>query len=188
MWKPGGAGAAIKSWRWFGGSGGSEICGVMHGDDLSVTVEKWETSQSKLSALRLKPGPGFPKAVIEVALVYRDRFYEMTLREGVWSLVNDGEPTIVPFTHEKLQPLTYGYNYSSIQAPPEARLREVIPLLQARVLGSDNITPHIPERPLPANQLQLLIAAPAPPGFHMQGQGFGHENGVVLYVQDIFQP
>ena len=162
--------------------------GVMQGDDLGVRVEKWESSQSKLSSLQLKPGPGFPKDAFEVAVVYRDRFYRMTPQDRVWRLVNDGEPMIVPFIREKLQPLTYSYNYSSTQAPPEALLREVIPLLQARVLGSDNITPHIPERPLPANQLQLLIAAPGPPGFQMQGKGFGHENGVVLYVQDIFQP
>jgi hypothetical protein len=50
------------------------------------------------------------------------------------------------------------------------------------------VNTQFPERPLAPNQLRLLVAAPAPAGFHMQGQGFGHENGVVLYVQDIFQP
>jgi hypothetical protein len=64
----------------------------------------------------------------------------------------------------------------------------MVPLLQARALGAQAVNTQFPERPLAPNQLRLLVAAPAPAGFHMQGQGFGHENGVVLYVQDIFQP
>ena len=91
------------------------------------------------------------------------------------------------FNRDKLQQLTY-VNFGRDETQPAVRLREMIPLLQARALGLNVITPHLPEPTLPANRLQLLIAAPAPPSFHMQGQGFAHENGVVLYVQDVFQP
>ena len=162
--------------------------GVMQGDDFGVTVEKWETGQAQLSALRLKPGPGFPKDAFEVAVVDRDRFYKLKLNKGAWELDGTSESLDEFFKRDKLQQLTYGYNYNNDSTTPAARLREVLPLLQARALGVGEITPQIPERPLPDNQLRLLIAAPAPPGFQMQGQGFGHENGVVLYVQDIFQP
>ena len=162
---------------------------VMQGDDLGVTVEKWEVNRTVLSTLKLKPGPGFPKEAFNVAALYRDRVYKLKLHEGAWELDGTGEILSAVFSREKLQPLTYGFNYygNNTTAPPD-RLREVLPLLQARALGEGDITPQISERPIPKNLLRLLIAAPAPPSFHMQGQGFGHENGVVLYVQDIFQP
>ena len=162
----------------------------MQGDDTTVTVEKWEIVQGEvLTALRLKPGPAFPKEVFDMVAVYRDLVYTLKLRGAVWEVEGHGLTLNDLFNREKLQPLTYGFvNFSNDAATPAARLREVIPLLQARALGTAAIVPHIPERPLPSNQLRLLIAAPAPPGFHMQGKGFAHENGVVLYVQDVFQP
>ena len=171
--------------------------GVMQGDDLGVavdnlgaTAEKWDLSEPKLKALRIKPGPGFPKDAFEVAVVYRDSLYKLKVRDGFWEVADSGESFHAVFSREKLQSLTYDFNHygSDDTTTPAVRLRQVIPLLQARALGAEAITPHLPERPLADNQLRLLVAAPAPAGFHMQGQGFGHENGVVLYVQDLFQP
>ena len=162
--------------------------GVMQGDDLGVTVEKWESGQSKLTALRLKPVPGFPKDVIEIAALHRDRIYALKPQNGVWELANSGVVLATSFDDDKLRQLTYNAHYGNDTATPAARLRQSLPLLQARAFGTGQITPHIPERTLPANQVRLFIAAPAPPGFHMQGKGFGHENGAVLYVQDVFQP
>ena len=164
--------------------------GVMQGDDLGVVVEKLEYGALKLNTLRLRPGPDFPKDVISVSVVYREKIYPLKLEHGGWNLANSGELLHDTFSREKLQPFTYDFsNYdSNNNTTPAARLRQVIPLLQARALGAEAITPHIPDRPLPDHQLRLLVAAPAPAGFHMQGQGFGQENGVVLYVQDIFQP
>ncbi len=171
--------------------------GVMQGDDASVTVEKWESGSENsgwphgrlLKALVLKTGPGFPRDVIEMSALYGDRIYALA-RVGDRYELKDGSGTPIGdlFEVNKLRPLTNNFTYGGNNTQPAERLREVLPLLQARALGTDAITPRIPERPLPANQLQLLIAAPAPPGFHMQGKGFGHENGMVLYVQDIFQP
>ena len=171
--------------------------GVMQGDDFGVVVEKWETqSDGKelaspvLKTLVLKIGSGFPSEVLDVSVRHRNRIYSMWKDRGRYELkAGDGVMMADLFNREKLQPLTYGFNYyGNSKATPAERLREVLPLLQARALGAGDITPQISQRPLPANQLQLLIAAPAPAGFQMQGQGFGHENGVVLYVQDIFQP
>ena len=162
--------------------------GVMQGDDLGVTVEKWEPGQPGLRALRIKPGPGFPKDAFMVSVLHGDLVFRMKLRDGAWELAGGGESLDEVFKREKLQQLTYGFNFDSHATTPAARLHEVLPLLEARALGADVITPHLPERRMPGNQLRLLIAAPAPAGFHMLGQGFGHENGVVLYVEDLFQP
>lgn len=181
--------------------------GVMQGDDLGVVVEKWRDGPittissassapeppgglSQTSKLRLKPGPQFPKDAFQVAVVRGDRIYTLKQLDGGWETTDSGETIADIFSREKLQPLTYGFNnYDSDETTsPATRTREMLPLLQARALGSHAINTQFPERPLAANQLRLLVAAPAPAGFHMQGQGFGHENGVVLYVQDIFQP
>ena len=191
--------------------------GVMQGDDLGVTVEKWETQSDgkelvSLKTLVLKIQSEIASKALDVSVRYGDRIYSMSkagdrlefndthlrmqLPAGngtngytVADATRPGLPIRDFFNREKLQPLTYGFNYyGNSKATPAERLREVLPLLQARALGAGEITPQITERPLPANQLQLLIAAPAPAGFFMQGKGFGHENGVVLYVQDIFQP
>ncbi len=168
--------------------------GVMQGDDLGVTVEKWETKSDGqgwiLQTLSFKIGPGFPGEVQDVSVRFRNSIYALEKIGDRYEL-KDGKGVLLAnfFTRDKLQPLTYGFNYygNNTTTPPD-RLREVLPLLQAHALGAGEITPQITERLLPTNQLQLLIAAPAPAGFHMQGKGFGHENGVVLYVQDIFQP
>ena len=164
--------------------------GVMQGDDLGVVVEKWEVGDQGLRSLRIKTGPGFPKDSLEVSVVYRDSLYKLKVRDGAWELAASGEWLYVHFGREKLRPLTYGFNnYGSDETTsPATRTREMVPLLQARALGAQAVNTQFPERPLAPNQLRLLVAAPAPAGFHMQGQGFGHENGVVLYVQDIFQP
>ncbi len=171
--------------------------GVMQGDDVSVTVEKWENGSENsgwpqdrlLKALVLKTGAAFPANVIEVYALYGTRMHLLTRVGDRYEMKASGVTIGDMFAREKLQPLTYGYNYyGTNKTAPSERLREMLPLLRARALGVGEITPQITERPLPSNQLQLLIAAPAPAGFFMQGKGFGHENGVVLYVQDIFQP
>lgn len=170
--------------------------GVMQGDDLGVTVEKWETkSEGKelaspaLKTLVVKIGTGFPSEVLDISVRHRNRIYSMSKAGDRYELKDGHGVTIGDlFNREKLQPLTYGNYYGDNHGTPAAHLRGTLPLLLARALGAGEITPQITERPLPANQLQLLIAAPSPPSFHMQGKGFGHENGMVLYVQDIFQP
>ncbi len=168
--------------------------GVMQGDDLGVSVEKWETksdgrpmASTMLKTLVLKTGPGFPSGRLDVAVRYGTQVYTLSKVDDRWELNRGGTALGDFLDRNKLQQLTYNHRNNN-QEPPEARLREVLPLLHARALGVGEITPHIPMRPLAANQLQLLIAAPAPAGFHMQGRGFAHENGVVLYVQDIFLP
>ena len=173
--------------------------GVMQGDDLGVVVEKWgdgpvDTDPAAgpwpTRKLRFKPGPQFPKDALSVAAVKGDRIYTLKQLAVGWETTDSGEILSAAFGREKLQQLSYGFNNSGSDdtTTPVGRLPQAIPLLQARALGSHAISTQFSERPLAANQLRLLVAAPAPAGFHMQGQGFGHENGVVLYVQDIFQP
>jgi hypothetical protein len=40
----------------------------------------------------------------------------------------------------------------------------------------------------PRADLQLIVEAPAPASFHLQGQGFTRETGWVVYLQDVFKP
>ena len=162
--------------------------GVMQGDDTSVTVEKWQGNGVVLDELVLKTGANFPANVIEVYALHNNRMHLLTRMGDRFEKKAVGVAIGEMFSREKLQQLTYSYNYARNDTAPAARLREVLPLLDARALGLSVITPHLPERTPSPNQIQLFIAAPVPPGFHMQGKGFAHENGVVLYVQDVFQP
>ncbi len=164
--------------------------GVMQGADLGVTVAEWKDNgaHSRLVKLHLKPGPAFPPDAFEVAALYDERIYKLQRQNGGWELANDGEALTELFSREKLQQLTYQFHFNNTSVTSAQRLRDGLPLLQARALGADTIAPQISERPLADNQIRLLIAAPAPAGFQMQGQGFARENGVVLYVEDIFQP
>ena len=47
---------------------------------------------------------------------------------------------------------------------------------------------RISRRPMPPDQMQLLLYASAPESFAMQGKGFHGEKGWVLYVIDLFHP
>ena len=163
--------------------------GVMQGDDTSVAVVKWEAAASKLSALELKPGPSFPKHVLEMAARYDERLYEMKKKDGHWVATIVGSERIDErFSDANVRPLTYR-NFS----PNETRdavgeLRALRPLLEARAIGGGAaFRQSIGERPQPEDQVQLWIFAAAPEGFHMRGKGFTKENGCVLYVQDVFR-
>jgi hypothetical protein len=162
---------------------------AMTGDDASVTVEEWEGGSPGLRALRLKPGAGFPKDVIEMRAVFGALTYTLKFTNGAWALgAESGQPVTEVLTRDKLQALGNAYRYTADERPPVERLRELFPLLEANAIGSPEITPQFPLRPLSADQLRLYIVAPAPAGFHMQGKGFERENGIVLYVQDVFKP
>ena len=54
---------------------------VMNGDDTTVAVEKWEAAGGAISALRLKPGPSFPKDVIELRFRYGETIGQL-VRNG----------------------------------------------------------------------------------------------------------
>ena len=54
---------------------------MMEGDDTSVAVEKWEVTGGAVSALRLKPGPKFPKDVIEMRFRFGDTIRQL-IRKG----------------------------------------------------------------------------------------------------------
>ncbi len=161
---------------------------VMQGDDLGVTVEKWKSDGKFFGTLRIKVGPGFPGKAFGVTAVYLGRIYPLKTGNGAWELADSGTPLAEVFGREKLQPLTYNNRYSISNTSPEDGLSVMLPLLQARALGAGEMSRQVSERALPPSQARLLIAARAPAGFHMKGKGFGHENGVVLYVQDVFQP
>ena len=127
--------------------------GVMQGDDLGVEVEKWESDgKSHLSALRIKPGPGFPKKRFRCRRCAATGFFTLALRKAAWELADGGTPLAEAFSREKLQPLTYNYRYNNDNSTPEAGLRAMLPLLQARALGVGEMSQQVSERQLPPDQ------------------------------------
>ena len=65
---------------------------------------------------------------------------------------------------------------------------KLMPLLMARATNVFGVLPDAVSAPSHRADLQVLIVAPAPPSFQLQGTGFTHETGWVLYVQDLFKP
>ena len=63
-----------------------------------------------------------------------------------------------------------------------------MPLLAARAVRAPDIFPNRVAPPDHQADLQLLIVAPMPAAFQLQGKGFTRENGWVLYVQDVYKP
>ena len=163
---------------------------VMQGDDTSVEVEQWQTDGSELEQLALKPGPGFPQQVTSIQATYLNRVYAMERDGGRWVRKPGPWETIEhSLRKEILQPLSYAMFDTGENRSPDEKLRQLLPLLQARAIGgAEAFQQFLPERPLPADRLQLWIFARAPEGFRLHGQGFDRENGCVLYVQDVFQP
>jgi hypothetical protein len=161
--------------------------GVMPGDDLGFTVEEWKASPFDLEKLRLKPGPGFPRDAFGVFALFGKSLYTLEFRNGAWTLTNN-QGISEALGSQRLQQITYSGVFERDERPPWERLKEVLPLVQARALEVGDIAPQFSQRPMAANQVRIIVAAPAPPSFHMTGEGFAHENGLVLYVEDVFKP
>lgn len=159
---------------------------IMTGDDTSVTVEQWEANDPALKTLRLRTTAGFPQHPVEIRAVHDGSVYEFTLRDGVLERSDRPAETLASyFSSGKLSPLAIGFH--SNQNDPDA-LRRLMPLLAAHALHAAGVFPVIVSPPAHGADLQLLIVAPAPASFQLQGRGFTHENGWVLYVQDVFKP
>ena len=178
---------------------------VMEGDDTSVMVEKWEVTGSAVSALRLKPGPRFPKDVIEMRFRYGDTIRQLVRKGNAFEFdASDLTPaktanlkvttrveTLKDFlSADKLRNASqvnwYG-NYPENAGEPQ-KLEDALPLLYARALGLLGSSAQIlSERPMPADMLQLFVAAQSPDGFRLKGKGFDRETGCVLYIQDVYK-
>jgi len=161
---------------------------IMTGDDTSVTVEQWE-GDGTLKDLRLRTGPGFPQHVRTIQAVFHDNIYELALRDGMLELQRQTPQTLANyFSHDKLNQASYS-NISVTNAPQTAdSLGVLMPALAARALHYPGIFPNSISAPKDSADLQLLITAPAPPAFQLQGKGFAREDGWVLYVQDVYKP
>jgi len=161
---------------------------IMTGDDTSVTVEKWDENYG-LRALRLRTGSGFPKNARTILAVFQNQVSVLTQNGDVLQLSSQRpEPITSYLTQDKLN---YGNSYT---APTKAHvqtgnfLSPLTPLLMARALEVPNIFPITISAPARHADMQLLVAAPAPAALQLQGKGFAHEDGWVLYVQDVFKP
>jgi hypothetical protein len=166
---------------------------IMTGDDTTVTVEKWDSAGPALQtlrALRLKTGPGFPAHPQAIHAVYGNNFYTLVERNGGLEL-NGAAATKVEeeFSREKLQPFAYGNAMFNIGgAPDQDAALLLMPLLTARALKVPDRFLHLVAERSHHADLQLLVVAPLPASFQVQGEGFAHEKGWVLYVQDVFKP
>jgi hypothetical protein len=165
---------------------------IMTGDDTSVTVEQWVDDgipNGKLKDLRLRTGAGFPQHAHTLQAVFRDNIYELALRDGVLELKRQMPQTLANyFAHDKLNAASNS-NISITHAPQTANsLGTLMPALAARALHYPGVFPNSISAPKSSADLQLLITAPAPPSFQLQGKGFAREDGWVLYVQDVYKP
>jgi hypothetical protein len=95
------------------------------------------------------------------------------------------------FSRDKLQPLAFANTMAfgpGTDSTGASAFRQLMPVLTARALKVPEIFPTTVPPPSHRADLQLLVVAPAPPSFQLQGEGFAHEKGLVLYVQDVFKP
>lgn len=169
---------------------------AMAGDDTSVTVEAWEAQATDLKKLVLRVGAQFPRETIELRARFRDRFYELE-RDGdrlVLSTKKSPQTFETFLPRERVQQATYDHLAYAGPGPDQAQkaedgLRPVLPLLYVRAMdGREYFQQQIVQPPRAGDHLQLYIFAKAPESFRMQGEGFGRENGYVLYVQEVFKP
>ena len=154
--------------------------GVMRGDDTSVDVLNWDKKE-----ITLHSGKNFPRAD-EIWARLNEKFLLVRQENGLLILAPDssGETEAVFFDPNHFRTLT-AMEYANSGLEWKTLLRPLIGRALGGVAGMAN---YSPARPLPADQLQLFVYAPIPDGFHLQGKGFGRENGRVLYVQDVFKP
>lgn len=163
---------------------------IMTGDDTSVTVEKWPGDSGSLSGLRLRAGAGFPRQPREIHAVRGDTIYELALHDGLLERTNKGGEALSNyFSREKLNATSYQNFFQNNKNPQTAdTLDTLLPALVARALDYPGVFSTLIAPPKSHADLQLLILAPAPPSLQLQGKGFAHEDGWVLYVQDVSPP
>jgi hypothetical protein len=163
---------------------------ILKGDDTSVTVEKWETEPAGLKNLRLRTGPGFPQHASEIHAVLGGKLYQLALHDGVLEWDHQPEKNLTDYlSREQLNIAGYSNISSSSSAVQTAdSLRVLLPVLTARALNHPGVFPTDISAPKNRADLQLLVVAPGPASFQLQGNGFTREDGWVLYVQDVYKP
>jgi hypothetical protein len=142
---------------------------------------------SVLNTLRLKTGPGFPPHAAEIYAVYGDHIYNLVQRNGGLELNGAPETLATRFSREKLNPWMYTNFAMSNSNETDTPLR-MMPLILARATKAPDIFANTLSTPDHHADLQLLVVAPMPASFQLQGPGFTRESGWVLYVQDVFKP
>jgi hypothetical protein len=161
---------------------------IMTGDDTAVTVEKWEENRG-LTNLRLRTGPGFPKYARTLLAVFQDQVYVLTQNGGVLQLSSQRPEFMSNYlAQDKLNFGNYRNAVTQNHVQTVDLLSPLTPMLVARALETPNIFPMTISAPRKHADLQLLVTAPAPASLQLQGKGFAHEDGWVLYVQDVSKP
>jgi hypothetical protein len=159
---------------------------VMKGDDTSVTAEKISSDGNSVQNVRLRTGPGFPKKIHEVRLLVRNTFYDVKVKDGVLEIGSASTTMGDFFSRDKLSPIAYHNQFMRNQNPDAHR--ELMPILMAYALGAPDVFQQDIVETKPSDYWRLCIVAPAPESFRMRGEGFEHERGWVLYIQDIPPP
>jgi hypothetical protein len=165
---------------------------IMSGDDTTVTVENWEESGGILKRLRFKTGPGFPAEPEEIHAVHGNRYYTLARINGGLEL-SPAAPVLLEaeFSREKLQPLLYANTMAfggNMGMTDAGSFRYLMPMVTARALKVPDVFASTVPPPQHHADLELLVVAPAPASFQLQGEGFTREKSWVLYVQDVFKP
>jgi hypothetical protein len=168
---------------------------VMPGDDISVTVEQWEEDGAKLKTLVLRVGPAFPRAIVEARVRFRDQYYELH-RDGdrlALSVAGQKQDFADFIPRDKVQ-MAMGsmpdFEIGEPAAPAaDAALLKALPLLYVQAADGQEYFQHpIDHGSQPPDRLELYVFTKSPSSFALQAEGFGHETGYTLYVQEIPKP
>jgi hypothetical protein len=154
--------------------------GVMSGPSAAVQVLEWQPDR-----VVLQPGADFPGDVIE-AKARRGNRILLLREEGAKWVWDEKKQTALDldsfFETDKLR----RFNYEGRgDFEPRNVFLPLAGIFYGDIKGFAN---RISRRPMPPDQMQLLLYASAPESFAMQGKGFHGEKGWVLYVIDLFRP
>jgi len=153
--------------------------GVMPGPSAGVQVVEWSPDRIVLNI-----GPDFASGVLECVARRRGSMlaFGQDGNTWVWDKKSNSAPSVDDlFSPERLR------HFNTERGGSFDPKETFIPLAATFFGDVKGISDRISARPLPSDQIQLLIFAKAPASFAMQGKGFHGEEGWVLYVINLFR-
>jgi hypothetical protein len=152
----------------------------MPGPNAAVQVIEWNPERIVLDA-----GPDFSSGVLECVGRRNDTMLVFGRHDDTWVWEKQLSSAISIndfFSAERLR------HFNTERGDTFDPKDTFMPLAATFFGDVKGISDRISARPLPSDQMQLLLFAKAPASFAMQGKGFQGEKGWVLYVINLFQP
>jgi hypothetical protein len=160
----------------------------MKGSNISLNIVKWDGSPS-INELLVTTSPEFSKQILDGWLVQGNQIYTMNnTKDGLEFQDSYGQSLETLMSAPSYDPFPgyYGSQQPVIDVDKEFRKLEK-PLI-AWSLGTEDYTNSTAFSSAGNEQAQLFLFARSPDSFSINGTGFGHEIGYVLYHFDLFKP